>query len=103
VQKTLLATHGGYEGPSLIESLETELLEATIRYLEVKDTLPNKFSDWEKELKKVGAARGMMRGCATAVAIVRNVYTSDDSQVIKGIEREFVRLAKQEVNGKLTS
>ena len=81
-QRTLLQTHGGYQGPSIIESLETELLEATIRYLEAKEG-PG----------PTASARGVMRGLAIAVAVWRNMYDQD----IKGVEKEFVRLAKVEV------
>ena len=99
VEKTLLATHGGYEGPSLIELLETELLEATIRYLQLKDEPEEKVDElvYHAQKLKLGQARGVMRGCATAVAIVRNPYTADEPQVIKLIEREFVKLARASV------
>jgi hypothetical protein len=103
VEKTLLATHGGYAGQSLIERMETELLEATIHYLEVKDTLPNKFGDWEKELKQVGSARGKVRGLAIGVAVMRNTYLAGEAHVIRGIEREFVRLARTEIESGITT
>lgn len=91
VEKTLLATHGGYAGPSLIESLETELLEAVILYLGLKDKLPGGISD------QMRTARGRVSGLVTAVAIVRNAYTADDPQVIKALEREFIRHARAEM------
>jgi len=104
VERTLENTHGGFAGPSLIEQLETELLEATIRYLEVKEqaqttheeehTLPEWVDVERKRASRLGTARGVMRGCAAAVAIVRNSYTASEAQVVKGIERKFVKLAR---------
>lgn len=105
VEKTLLATHGGYAGTSLIEQLETELLEAMISYLRIKDeraegqneehTLP----EWVDVARlKLGKARGLVGGFVKAVAIMRNAYTADDPQVIKAIEREFIRYARAELS-----
>lgn len=84
VEKTLLATHGGYEGKSIIEVLETELLEACISYLECP-------KEYRHDLAK--GARGVIRGLATAVAVWRNMYAQD----IKGVEKEFIRLARAQI------
>ena len=107
-EKTLLATHGGYGGASLIEQLETELLEAMISYLRIKDeraedqdeehTLPEWVDVARKEGLKLGKARGLVGGLVKAVAIMRNAYTADDPQVIKAIEREFIRYARAELS-----
>lgn len=107
VERTLANTHGGYAGPSLIEQLETELLEAMIRYLEEKDsradsgdeeyTLPEWIDVARKEGKKLGGLMGQVRGLSKAVAIVRNCYTADEAQVIKAIEREFARHARTQM------
>ena len=97
-QRTLLQTHGGYAGPSLIETFETELLEATIKYIQMKDS-PLTGDEKVDELayhareRKAATARGIMRGLATAVAVWRNPYMQD----IKGVEKEFVRLARAEI------
>lgn len=101
-ERTLQNTHGGYAGPSLIESLETELLEATIKYIQAKSqeypedeeyTLTEWVDIKADRAKKLATARGIMRGLATAVAVWRNPYTQD----IKGVEKEFVRLARAEI------
>lgn len=100
VEKTLGQTHGGYAGQSLIERMETELLEATIRYLELKNQgVPG----WDNEGHSIPSARGKVRGLAIGVAVMRNTYTAGAAQVIKGIEREFVRLARTEVEREITT
>lgn len=98
VKRTLQATHGGYAGASLIEMLETELLEAMITYLRAKDAVASGIERYEGELEKQllkrATARGVVGGLSQSVALMRNAYTADDPQVIKALEREFVKLAR---------
>lgn len=96
VEKTLLATHGGYAGASLIETLETELLEAMIAHLQEKEE--HEGLCCEEGPRKIARTRGRVSGLVTAVAIMRNVYTADDPQVIKSLEREFIRHARAEMS-----
>jgi hypothetical protein len=85
--KVFSQTHGGYEGPSIIEILEEHLLKTCVRYLSLSAALPGGISD------KMRTQRGTIRGLAEGVAIVRNPYTTDISSV-SAIEREFMRKAK---------
>lgn len=100
VEKTLANTHGGLMGASLIERLETELLEAMIQYLRLKNEgVPG----WDNEGHTIPAARGKVRGLTVAVAVMRNTYTADDRSVIKALEREFVRYARAQMTDQVTS
>lgn len=95
-------THGGYAGPSLIEILEGKLLGACLNYLAVKDE-----HEGQEGSVKIGTARGIVRGMAEGVATMRNPYTTDASvgcadgrQIIKTIEREFMREARTAMSTK---
>lgn len=76
-------THGGYAGDSIIETLESHLEKACVRYLEAKADSPD---DTDLE-------RGIIRGLAEAVALWRNPYTARES--VKGVEKEFMRRARE--------
>lgn len=115
VEKTLANTHGGLMGASLIERLETELLEAVIEHLKVKDALkalipgPGYSPELDGPLEEPNylltqrdLTRGRVAGLVIAVAVIRNAYTADDRSVIKALEREFVKRARAEIETGIT-
>lgn len=103
VAKVEANTHGGYAGPSIIEILETKLLGACLQYLaqkrsrdqEAEITDPMLLVDAQRE---VSTARGIVRGMAEGVAVMRNPYVADRRGVIKEIEREFIKKARAQIS-----
>jgi hypothetical protein len=87
VDRMIASSHGGYAGPSILETLEDHLLKACKRHVAVTTITPANHG-------KIGVAqiRGTIRGLAQAVAVMRNPYAADIDTVSR-IEREFIRKA----------
>lgn len=91
VAKVEAQTHGGYAGPSIREILEDHLLKACVRYLAIKEE--HEGPCCEQGPVKIGQARGIVRGLAEGLAILRNPYIARES--VKGVEQEFMRRARR--------
>lgn len=82
-------------GESTVEFLERYLLDACVKYLEVKDRVREATIRDRGYLHQfdLGVARGTVRGLAHAVAKMRYAY-QDQSVIVKRVEKEFIRKAK---------
>lgn len=81
-------------GPSLLESLENMLLDAMGEYLALK-YLNQLHPPDNVDARKLGIARGEVRGLARAIAKIRLPY-EDQRILTKQIEKEFLRKVKND-------
>lgn len=81
--------HSVARGPSLLSRLEQSLLVHCQRYLEMKH-----IPFGEEPSARVDTERGIIRGLAMAVAVIRAPY-EDQSRTTKRIEKEFIQLARE--------
>lgn len=103
-QKMKLAdTHSGLQGGSIREKLESQLLDAVRKYVEMKD-IPlaeldlmgpsTAITEYMQAEKLLATQRGKVRGLAMAVTTWRNMYNADRVREAQAIEREFMKRVK---------
>ena len=84
-------------GPSLLESLEMDLVAACVSYLAVKAERERprggNVPDDRSFATQISRWRGDIRGLARAVAKIRLPY-EDQPATIKQVEKEFIRKAR---------
>lgn len=105
MQKVLAQSHGGFAGKSIIEMLEDELSEACIQYLVLKENYGGgtdgfTTAEWEAAGKKLGEARGRIRGLAISVAMMRHPMRRHEQvwwQYVKKLEKRHVGKAKEQL------
>ena len=101
-----------HAGPSLLHSIEANLLEEMRKYLAMKDvpvvTLADSFpldahkAAWGAERKLV-QQRGIVRGCAMQLLTWRNAYQKGNRASLQALEQEFVQKLRGEGNGEESS
>lgn len=74
-------------GPSLLSTLESNLLDVCLGYLDMKA------DGWGPNDARVATKRGEIRGLARAVAKIRLPY-ENQSDTVRKVEKEFIRKAK---------
>ena len=97
--KAVMSEPFTHAGPSLLHSIEANLLEEMRKYLNMKATpvveLDDNFSleahkvAWGAERKLV-QQRGIVRGCAMQLLTWRNAYQKGNRASLQALEQEFV-------------
>lgn len=102
--KVLAQSHGGFAGKSIIEMLEDELTEVCVQYLVLRESYGGNNIDglttaeWERESKKLGEARGRVRGLAISIAMMRHPLRRHEAvwwNYIKKLEKRHTAKAKE--------
>ena len=107
--KTVMSEPFTHAGPSLLHSIEANLLEEMKKYLAMKDVPIVELDDsfplaahktaWGAERKLV-QQRGIVRGCAMQLLTWRNAYQKGNRDSLQALEQEFVHKLKGNGNGK---
>ena len=102
--KAVMSEPFTHAGPSLLHSIEANLLEEMRKYLAMKDvpvvTLADSFpldehkAAWGAERKLV-QQRGIVRGCAMQLLTWRNAYQKGNRASLQALEQEFVERVRQ--------
>jgi len=94
-----------HAGPSLLHSIEANLLEEMRKFLAMKNVPVVELNDsfpldahktaWKAERKLV-QQRGIVRGCAMQLLTWRNAYQKGNRKSLQILEQEFVEKVREQ-------